>query len=423
MANDEFVGQVTASRDAVRRVLRARPATDPYATGDPVTDAYVDSEQSLVHGHPAHPTPKWRTGDPDAWDRYAPELRTAFRLRWLGVPRGLVTGDGPFDELVAPLDPPPAPAGHVALPVHPWQAELTGPPPAGVRDLGAGGVPVRPTASVRTLYAPHADLFVKTSLSVRITNCLRTNARYELTGAVGLTRLLAGLPLEPGVALLGEPAYRTVDVPGADAAYGVILRDGLRGHLGPGQTPVLAAALSAGPLPVCDPVGWWRAYTGLLVPGVLGLWAGHGVVHEAHPQNVVVVLDADRRPVRMLLRDLEGVKLDRTRRGDWLAGLPHQVGHPPRRAFDRLAYCLFVNHLGGLAGALADAHPRVEARLWAVLREVVAAVSERYGDPPPLRELLAGAPLPGKGNLLVRWRRAADSAADYRPVPNPWRPR
>ncbi|HEY0697912.1 MAG TPA: IucA/IucC family protein, partial [Micromonospora sp.] len=368
VANEEFVTQVQASRDALQQVLDLRPATDPDPTGDPVVDAYVDSEQSLVHGHPRHPAPKWRTGDTEAWRRYAPELRRTLRLHWIGVPRALVAEDGPAEELVAALEPPATRADEVALPVHPWQFQLAGPLDARLRDLGPGGVPLRPTASVRTLYAPGTDLFVKTSLSVRITNCLRRNARYELTGAVALTRLLATLPLAPGAALLPEPAYRTVDLPGPDEAYGVILRGGLRPHLRPGEIPLLAAALVADPPRLDDPVDWWREYAGLLVPAVLDLWARHGVVHETHLQNVVVVLAAGRRPVRILLRDLEGVKLDRERRADWLAGLPAEVGYEPGRAFDRRAYCLFVHHLAELAGARADRHPGVEPALWSALR-------------------------------------------------------
>ncbi|MEO3780162.1 IucA/IucC family protein [Micromonospora sp. B11E3] len=418
-SNDEFVTQVAASRDALDRILRRRPTVDPTPTGDPAIDSYVDSEQSLIHGHPRHPTPKWRSGDPDLWDTYAPELRTALHAHWIGVPHDLIAEDGPFDQFIAALQPPAAPPGHVPLPVHPWQLRLAGPLDPRLRDLGPGGVTLRPTASVRTLYAPEADLFIKTSLHVRITNCLRKNARYELTGATALTRLLTRLPLAVGAALLPEPAYRTVDVPGLDETFGVILRGGLRTHLRPGDIPVLAAALAARPLPVADPVDWWHAYATLLVPAVLGLWAEHGVVHEAHLQNVVVVLDSDRYPVRMLLRDLEGVKLDTGRRADWLRDLPAPIGYHPEQAFNRVAYCLFVNHLAELAGALADAHPGVEAQLWATLRDVVSETTTTLGAPPQLRAVLAGVPLPAKGNLLVRWQRDADRHAGYVPFPNP----
>ncbi|MGN9777135.1 IucA/IucC family protein [Micromonospora sp. H33] len=418
--NDEFVGQVRASRDAVTRLLADRPERDPAPTGEPAIDAYVDSEQSLIFGHPHHPAPKWRSGDPDSWRAYAPELRSAFRLHWLAVPDDLVAGAGPFDSLVAALEPPRPPAGHRVLPVHPWQLALIPPAHPRVRRLGPAGVPVRPTASVRTLYAPEADLFVKTSLHVRITNCLRKNARYELTGAVALTELLSRVPMPAGVALLAEPAYRTVDAPGADEAYGTILRTGLRPHLRPGDTPLLAAALAAAPLPVADPVTWWRAYVGLLVPAVLHSWLRHGVVHEAHLQNVVAVLDSERRPVRMLLRDLEGVKLDTGRWTSWPDGVPSQAAYEPRDARRRVVYCLFVNHLAGICGALADARPGIEPQLWRELGAVVAAVAADLGDPPELRALLRGQPLVAKANLLVRWRRDADRAAPFVPVPNPF---
>ncbi|MFV2101066.1 IucA/IucC family protein [Micromonospora sp. LOL_024] len=418
-ANDEFVEQVLGSRDALAMLLRRRPSKDPAPTGDPTVDSYVDSEQSLVYGHPHHPSPKWRSGDPASWRRYAPELRSTFRLSWLAVPADLVAGDGPFDELIAPLDPPAAPAGHRPLPVHPWQLSLVPPNDSRLRQLGTAGVPVRPTASVRTLYAPAADLFLKTSLHVRITNCLRKNARYELTGAVALTRFLATVPLPAGIGLLAEPGYRSVDLPGPDEAYGTILRTGVREHLRPGETVVLAAALAATPLTVPDPFDWWRTYVDLLVPTVLRLWLRHGVVHEAHLQNVLVVLDPGGRPVRLLLRDLEGLKLDTDRLSVWPDRVPRQVAYTTAQAARRVTYCLFVNNLAGLAGALADGNPGTEARLWIDVRRAVEATYAHLGEPAELAPLLDGTPLAAKANLLVRWHRAADQQAPYVAVPNP----
>jgi siderophore synthetase component len=114
---------------------------------------------------------------------------------------------------------------------------------------------------VRTVYDPVADVFRKFSLGVRITNCVRTTAWYELAGSVALSRMLGPVAdgmtaRHPGTVLLSEPGYRTVAAASKRCYEGlaVIVRDGIRARLAPGVTPLLAAprlrALLAGaPLP------------------------------------------------------------------------------------------------------------------------------------------------------------------------------
>ncbi|QHE72953.1 IucA/IucC family protein [Rhodococcus sp. WAY2] len=483
--NDEFTGQVRASRDALDDILTSRPAHPQRPTTQPAAD-YLDSEQGLIAGHARHPAPKWRSGDPGQWRRHSPETRTCFPMHWLAVPEELVhehAAGGDFDrhaETATLLGPERerVPAGCRPLPVHPWQFRLLSTDPrlgpvlgaaladGAVHDLGQCGAPLHPTASVRTLYQPEADVFLKTSLHVRITNCLRKNASYELAGAVELTRLLTEPFAEvarahPGFGFLPEPAARSVDLPdrygSAQARHelleglGVIVRAGISGHLSPGERAHLAATLAAGQ-PDCvgtrtrladlaeaggtaDPVHWarqwWQRYLALLVPPVLRLWAEYGIVLEPHPQNVLVVVAADGMPTRVLARDLEGTKLLADRHTTTLAGLPsdlaHAVAYDEERGWNRIAYCLFVNHLTEMAGALADlAHGsaphmcRFEDELWDTLGEAVAHASVELGHPPRLRALLAGVPLPAKANLLVRWARDADRRAGYVPFANPF---
>jgi siderophore synthetase component len=140
-------------------------------------------------------------------------------------------------------------------------------------------------------------------------------------------------------------------------------------------------------------------------------------------QNVLVCVGPDGMPVRMLFRDLEGTKLLPGPHRDRLAALPDSVAGPltydPRRGWDRVAYCLLVNHIGETAAALADLCPSAEPRLWAQVRTVLAEYARAYGCPPPLRALLSGVPLPAKANLLTRWRRAADRDAGYVPFTSP----
>ncbi len=143
---------------------------------------------------------------------------------------------------------------------------------------------------------------------------------------------------------------------------------------------------------------WWEAYLAQVVPPALAAFAEHGVVLEAHLQNTLVAVDAEGMPVQALFRDAEGVKL--------LTDVERAAG------WERLVYCLVVNHLVEMAGALAERHPTLNP--WAAVRRELA----RH-DLPEIAGLLTAATLPGKTNLLLRWTNADGADARYRPLPNP----
>ncbi len=449
--NEEFAGQVADSHATIRAGLEQRgrraPAPDPY----------LASEQSLIFGHRFHPTPKARGGERAAWAAYAPEAGISFPLRHFAVREQLVAEEVAAAGAADPLDRlhPGVPAGYRLLPAHPWQYELLRDNPllraafgrGDVLDLGLGEKRFAATASVRTLY--DGETFLKFSLNVRITNCVRKNASYELSGAVALTRLLEPVLAEladrfPGSAMLREPAYRSLALPGLGATpdralfegFGVIVREGLAGRLLPGTTPLLAAAVAdeyptgsghlshllagAGPRTALD---WWAAYLELLLPPVLAAYFDHGLVLEPHLQNVLVCVDGDGMPAQVLFRDLEGTKLVPERYADTLAALPPETAGPltydAQRGWNRVVYCLLVNHVAEMLAALADLHPQTEPALWAQVRGTLQAHADRHGCPPRLRALLAGVPLSAKTNLLTRWDRKADREAGYVPLPSP----
>ncbi|MBW3086822.1 L-2,3-diaminopropanoate--citrate ligase [Austwickia sp. TVS 96-490-7B] len=456
--NDEFLDQVRSSYDAIAATLAAEPTTQPDATRSP----YLQSEQSLLFGHRFHPTPKARTGAPTSWASYAPEMGAAFPLHYLAVRDHLViqetahhheAGIATVDALDHGRDD--VPDGYRLLPVHPWQRELLADHPplhqalaAGdIIDLGPGDHDYAATASVRTLY--DGTDFLKFSLDVRITNCVRKNASYELTGAVAMTRELTPIftSLEeryPGFRMLREPAYRSIALPGPDGqpdrtlleGFGVIVREGFDHHLSPGVTPLLAGAIAdeypTGPahlshlLAHADITGirrWWDTYLRLLVPPVLSAYLDYGLVFEPHLQNVVVGVDPHGRPTHMIFRDLEGTKLLPEHHHDLLRRLPADVAdamtYDADRGWDRVTYCLFVNHLSEVLSALADLAPDVEETLWADLREVLVDYADAHQHPQRVMDLLDGAPLPAKTNLLTRWARKADRHAGYVRMPSP----
>ncbi|MFJ2609289.1 IucA/IucC family protein [Streptomyces sp. NPDC087425] len=452
--NEEFLEQIDSSHRAVAALLAARQGAAPRPTGDHLTD-YLHSEQSLLLGHRFHPTPKARTGDADSWAAYAPENGAVFPLRHLAVRDHLIAEERATPAAADPLDRADVPDGYRLLPAHPWQYAMLSEHPllraafdrGDLLDLGPAADTFAATASVRTLY--DGETFLKFSLNVRITNCLRKNARYELSGAIALTRLLAPALADladrfPGSAVLREPAYRTLALPGPDGTpdrdlfegFGVIVREGLPPRLLPGTTPLLAAAVAdeyptgpahishllagAGPEAAAD---WWAAYLRLLVPPVLAAYFDHGMVLEPHLQNVLICVDGDGMPAQVLFRDLEGTKLVPEHHADTLAALPPEVAGPmtydAERGWDRVLYCLLVNHIAELLAALADLHPHTEAALWAQVRATLRDYADRYDCPPHLAALLAGVPLPAKANLLTRWERKADREAGYVRLPSP----
>ncbi|MET8974779.1 IucA/IucC family protein [Streptomyces sp. NPDC004539] len=222
-------------------------ALDPAGTSD-TPDLFLSAEQSLLLGHPLHPTPKSREGLTDTETLlYSPESHGSFPLHWLAVAPSLLAADSAWTEsgrpvraehLTARLSGPglPLPDGHAALPLHPWQLrevrhrpEVVALLDAGLlKDLGPYGPPWHPTSSVRTVHRSGAPAMLKLSLALRITNSRRENLRKELHRGVEVHRLLrTGLARQwhaahPHFDIVRDPAWLAVDdregrpVPGLD---------------------------------------------------------------------------------------------------------------------------------------------------------------------------------------------------------------
>ncbi|WP_240197511.1 ferric iron reductase, partial [Nonomuraea lactucae] len=189
-------------------------------------------------------------------------------------------------------------------------------------------------------------------------------------------------------------------------------------------SPDLGAAVPAAALDARarDPLAWWAAYVSAVAPPVLELYFTHGVILEPHLQNVLVGLDGTGTPREAVFRDLEGAKLVAGRHD--LAGVEPRVAraltYDAERGWARVVYCLLVNHLTEIAATVAGpGGDGLLRELWQAAREILAGQARDLGGPAALSDLLAGAPLPAKANLGVRWARAADRAAGYVPIANP----
>lgn len=472
--NQELCDQVVQSQDVMTTIV-AHAVEQPRLY--PLTD-YRCSEQGLWFGHPNHPTPKARQWPPHLLQdkpAYAPEFCATAALHQFSFP---VAGLSVQANRLSALDVLPHVADQsraedgdrVVLSMHPVQAdlfrqdarvaELIGDGIIG--DLGQSGWRAAPTVSMRTWYIEGHPWFIKGSLNVRITNCVRKNAWYELESTLVIDRIMHRLAQQKDAALEGlcvaqEPAtLHWAPAAGIDAdrrwfreQTGVILRENFCQRFSP-QRCLLSATLfardaqlapmvlsfidgasSAGGGDTLPSEGrvrqWFQAYLATLVAPVMGLFFRHGIVMEPHLQNCVLIHDQGM-PRQMLLRDFEGVKLTSDKGVDWLAGeslhprVKESMTYRREQGWNRIAYCLLVNHVAEAILALSWQRPALGDALWQDTLDELRRVRQTLGtSASELDALLAGGELPCKTNFKLRLMAQADRQAQYVALPNPWR--
>ncbi|MDK1476885.1 IucA/IucC family protein [Streptomyces sp. 549] len=451
--------------DSVRRTAvflverRAEPGPPPGA------DPYLAGEQSLLLGHPLHPTPKSREGLTDAEAQcWSPESYGAFPLHWFAVDRTALAADSAWTErgrgvtaeqLAHRLAGPGLhlPEGSVPLPLHPWQARDARHRPAVaalldaglLHDLGPHGEPWHPTSSIRTVHRPDAPAMLKLSLGLRITNSRRENLRKEAHRGVEVHRLLrtglsdrwrAASSGRAGFDVVRDPAWIGVDTADGEPLPG--LDTVIRHNPFTADSDVLCVAALTSPRPwpgqpdhrlrsrLADLVHllaartgrgvgavaaeWFLRYLDTVVRPVLWLDAEAGIALEAHQQNTLVSLDADGWPDGGRYRDNQGFYFRESHRDALQKLLPGAgeasdsfVSDPVTD--ERFAYYLGINNVFGLIGAFGSQQLADERLLLAAFRRFLhTQVPAASGTPrSPLPELLLHTPtLRCKANLLTR---------------------
>ncbi|TBR41602.1 hypothetical protein CBF23_009855 [Marinomonas agarivorans] len=450
--NMEFIQQIGLSQKNIAQILSHASLNEAQLSKQ--QDLYLFSEQSLLFGHPFHPTPKsrqWQHNENEAG--YAPEYRSTFCLHWFKVPANVLRC-----ETIAPLTPAKlladiAPISdedgtYSLIPVHPAQARYVLSLPAvqnalasnTIAYLGAIGREYAATASVRTLYHPDSPWFIKGSLNVRITNCVRKNAIYELESAIALHDILRVIYPDlrrqhKGFRLLGEPGFLTVKLPNltpsestlVQEGFGTIFRENIHHVLEQDEQAVLAGALFqyGNPLgnviEIADKEAWLHHYAKALVFPILHAFFAHGVIFEPHLQNTVICLQ-NNLPSGVIIRDFEGVKLvDSLWPQESLSSLNERAQTSVRYRFEqgwnRVRYCLLINNLAEAVNYLAQDCADMEQKLWRIIYNTIEGyylntinntLAQKH-----LKALLAGEAIPSKTNLLVRIKKHPDRQAGY----------
>jgi siderophore synthetase component len=440
---EHIAGSVEATARYLRHPRSAR-VDEPWALTR-------HAEQSLLFGHPFHPTPKSTQGFGAELDRYAPELGAEFTLHWFAVaPDALVerrAAPGSWipgevaERAAAALGP--GRRHYPLLPAHPWQADYLIRHPRIAELVAAGtlvplgplGACVYPTSSVRTVCDPKFGTSWKLPLHVRITNFVRNNPFPHLVRAADASAMVARRApgwRHQGFGVVVESGFRTVnpalvgDELAADLA--VLFRDNpfAVGRSAPrvvasllevpeGGTPELITEVRR----AADETSWdihvarWlRQYLHVFLIPLLEVFGNDGISFEAHVQNSLLHTD-NGWPTRFWVRDMEGTSVSRQRLSAGLVPDDSPLLYDDDEAWLRLRYHAVTNHLGHLVHVLGHHGGVAETALWRTAREVLA---EAPGE--PARALLRAPALPAKANLLSRFAERGENPL-YVDIPNP----
>ena len=462
------------------RALDAGAAIDAFldARGQELAGAltrspeFLAAEQGLLLGHPVHPAPKPRDAFQGEDRTYAPELGGSFSLIWLAVaPEALVIGEAAPGfgaramAAMAQANGVPAEPGRVLLPMHPWQwARLQKTPEVAaqidrgaIRVLNAKGAPWWPTASVRSLWAPHAPFMLKVSLSIQVTNSLRVLRQDEVDRGIQVQRILdspigeALRAQSPQFRFLGEPVYAMLR-----AAEGQGLPDSLvvlrENPIDRPDAPVamLAALCQDHPtggnawiveligrvsrtrgLPWAEAAGlWFDRFLEVAIAPVLLAASDFGLLFGAHQQNLLIGL-ADDLPATAMFRDCQGtayVVEFETAIAEHIPdiGTSGCSGFSSETAAKLISYYIFLNAVFLTIAAIARGGQITEAALFARWRGFLERLAAGPRRDHRLFALGLAAPeLTTKGNFLIALSGLDEAGAAIDPItlyhdfPNP----
>ncbi len=431
---------------------------------------YIASEQSVLLGHPFHPLPKSSEGfsNEDLW-RYAPELQASFQLHYIAVKQELLSETwvetnrftapsvlaSAAEKLGQQLD------EYSILPLHPWQAKYVSQIDSVASliegrqlvDLGPLGDVVYPTSSVRTVWVPELQCFIKLPLHVRITNLIRENSAEYIQRTLDAARVIYHLSdhiEHQSFRILKEAGYQTVELSNhVDAerlmsSFGVFYREAdaldaeernhcfvvasLLERLPEKQDSKLLQVIKQsndGQVP--DLFAWLEQYLQISMMPMLRLLADYGISFEAHVQNALISIKQGQ-PVCFYLRDLEGMSVIRSQalEAGWLSHLitpDSPLLYTGEEAWSRMKYYFFVNHLGALIHNLAKDKGTSEADFWSIVTETLRKEWTVNKEQHPrlasyMKDLLEQPKLPAKANFISRFKGRGETPL-FVQIPNP----
>lgn len=402
--------------------------------------SFIESEQSLLVGHPLHPIAKSRQGfSSTELMQYSPESACSFQLHYFIADLDLIHQDSALtlsavDIVKSQLKKSRilAPHNQSALltalddkdkgiiPVHPWQASylLTQPDIKLLVDqgrlnyLGAQGDFYTATTSVRTVFNATADFMYKFSLNMRITNSERVNKHWELDRVIETARLMQ-MPIAdrikasvPHFEIVQEPAFISLKINGKVIdGFSCILRDATPFKDQNQDITSITALVQDSPLERVNnqqgrlfhlikniaqqeknsieavSLTWFERYLDVAIESLMILFTDWGLCFEPHGQNTLLAL-IEGYPNKCFCRDGQGFFHRQAAHDDWCKIMPAKGEatdsiFPEALAKERLIYYPFINQAFSVINAFGTQQLIDEATLMTSLRTKMDTLAKK----------------------------------------------
>ncbi|MGE2328510.1 aerobactin synthase IucA [Escherichia coli] len=380
-------------------------------------------------------------------ERYLPDMAPHFPLRWFSVDKTQIAGESLHLNLQQRLTRFAAENAPQLLnelsdnqwlfPLHPWQGEyllrqgwcqaLVA--KGLIKDLGEAGTSWLPTTSSRSLYCATSRDMIKFSLSVRLTNSIRTLSVKEVKRGMRLARLAQ----TDGWQMLQVrfPTFRVMQEDGwaglRDLNGNIMqeslfaLRENLLVDQPKSQTNVLVSLTQAAPdggdsllvsavKRLSDRLGitvqqaahaWVDAYCQQVLKPLFTAEADYGLVLLAHQQNILVQMLGDL-PVGFIYRDCQGSAF-MPHATDWLDSIGEAQAEnifTHEQLLRYFPYYLLVNSTFAVTAALGAAGLDSESNLMARVRASLAEVRDQVTHKTCLNYVLESPYWNVKGNFF-----------------------
>ncbi|MEI5905876.1 IucA/IucC family protein [Bacillus spongiae] len=409
--------------------------------------SYSLMEQSVIEGHPCHPGAKMRKGlTPSENFQYSAEFQNPITMAFIALHKTLAstaTLKEEWNELLFLHDPRLKTTFEKTLkqygkdtkdyyicPIHPWQLEKTIPNmfSTELKSKKLIEIPHKESLyyagmSFRTLFPIHrAGLqpHYKLTTNVHLTGEVRTLSEQTIHNGPLMSKILSQIFTKDS--LVDQKTFIPINELGGlhfldqldseinqterSENLACVVRENLYHNINKDEIPIVGSALLTSnsaeePSVIVELIerynktnqfdtieesvySFFNQYVKNLIDGVIALLVKYGIGLEGHLQNTVAVFHPNGTPVKILIRDWEGIRVHKERITK--AGYQLSSFHPKSRILtsslqsvrNKVFYSVIQNHLGELALQLSKEISEVkEDLLWKIVKERLESIFSR----------------------------------------------